>query len=39
MELGMVKANNKFMSQLFLLLIKVLHITFNLLAIDLGVDN
>jgi hypothetical protein len=39
MELGVVKANNNFMFQLFLLLIKVLHITFDLLALDLGVDN
>jgi len=39
MELGEVKANNKFMFQLFLFLIKVFHITFNLLAIDLGVDD
>ncbi len=39
MELGVLEANNKFMSQLFLLMIKVLHITFNLLIFDLGVDN
>ncbi len=35
----MVKVSNKFMFQLFLLLIKVLHITFDLLALDLGVDD
>jgi hypothetical protein len=39
MELGVVKANNKFMFQLFLFLMKVLHITFDLLLFDLGVDD
>jgi len=39
MELGAVKAHIKFMSQLFLLLIKVLHITFDLLALGLKVDD
>ncbi len=39
MELGVVKANNKFMFQLFLFLIKVFHITLDLLDFDLGMDN
>jgi hypothetical protein len=39
LELGVVKADSKFMFQLFLPLIKVFQITFDLLTFHLGVDD